>query len=220
MNLVEYVREATKLKVILSPRDFLPIRANLAENNRIKRIKVEYSPGKCNTGDLAYELLRGLFIALGERNGSLLRASSKAGSNDNLSVSWINSLLSVRWVINELKLRGLRVGGLLKDYLENNLIYLDLEGEAYSHIADRDRRRIYSAVNFAIYLITRGDVDYGEAGSKFDELYRNADPEGVNVGSKAAAIIDSGPLSWEGVRATAGKLMELFNLDRDKVEIG
>ncbi|MEM3607814.1 MAG: hypothetical protein QW238_03005 [Candidatus Bathyarchaeia archaeon] len=219
VNLVEEVKEATKLKVILSPRDPLPLRANLS-GGAGKKVKVEYSPSRCDTGDLAFELLRGAFMAQGERNRSLLRASPKAGSSDHLTVSWINALLSVRWVMRELKIRGLRAEGLLKDYFENNLTYLDMEGGAYSHIADTDRRRIYSAVNFAIYLLTRSDVDYGEAGSRFETLYRNFDPEGAAAGSRAAAIIDSEPLSWEGIRGMAEKLMELFNLDRDKIEVG
>jgi hypothetical protein len=220
VNLVEEVRKAAKLKVILSPRDPLPVRANLVRDSGIKRVKVEYSPSRCGTGDLAYELLRGLFIALGERNGSLLRASPNAGGGDHLTVSWINTLLSVRWVMRELSLRGLRVEGLLKDYFENNLIYLDMEGGAYSHIIDPERRRIYSAINFAMYLLTRRDVDYGEVGFRFEELYRSTDPEGVTVGSRVAAIVDSEPLSWEGVRAAAEKLMEVFNLDKDRINVG
>ncbi|MGC8961950.1 MAG: hypothetical protein ACP5K1_05875 [Candidatus Bathyarchaeia archaeon] len=219
LSLIREVKEATNLKIILSPRESLPLRASLS-GDAGKKVKVEYSPSRCDTGDLAFELLRGAFIAQGERNGSLLRTSQKAGSNDYLTVSWINTLLSVRWVMRELKNKGLKVEGLLRDYFENSLIYLEMEDGAYSHIADPDRRRIYSAVNFAMYLLTKGDVDYAETGSRLEALYRSVDPEGADTGSRAAAIIDSEPLSWEGIRGVAEKLMELFNLDRDRIEVG
>lgn len=218
ITLVEEVRKTTKSKVILSPRESLPLRANLTEYGKDRRIRVEYSPSKCDTGDLAYELLRGMFITLGEKNESLLKASPKASKDDNLAISLINALLSVRWVMNELKHRGLKAEGILKEYLENSLIYLDVDGEAYAHIADPNYRRIYSAVNFAIYLLTKGEVDYGEAGFKFEELYKVADPEVLRIGSKAIAIIDANPLSWDGIRATANQLAELFKLKRDKIE--
>lgn len=216
--LVEEVRKATRLKVILSPKESLPLRANLAEYGKNRRIRVEYSPSRCDTGDLAYELLRGMFITLGEENGSLLKASSKADRDDRLAISWINVLLSVRWVMNELKRRGLKAEGLLKDYLENSLIYLDVDDGLYSHITNPDCRRIYSAVNFAIYLLTKGEVDYGELGSRFEELYRAVDPEGLRMGSNAITIVDAKPLSWEEIKAAANQLVELFNLSRDKIE--
>jgi len=186
--LLDEVKTKTKKKLSLIPRSNLPVRAAMIEDSSRKKIAIQYSPEKCEAGDLAYELLRAIQLNSEEWIHPISPFNLK---EKNEAVKWIKTLVYMPWIIFELKRRGLKnFNGIILDNFEVNLEYLKEEEPPYCHIEDLELRLIFSAVNYAFYLLTKNEVDYGEKGVIYEELYRMKDPKALELGEKTAKIIE------------------------------
>ncbi|MBS7655988.1 hypothetical protein KEJ50_05775 [Candidatus Bathyarchaeota archaeon] len=183
--LLDEVKAKTGKSLSLIPRSNLPVRASLIEEANRKKITIQYSPEKCEPGDLAYELLRAIQL----NDKEWLNATSDLKTN-NEAKKWIKTLVYMPWILFELKRRGLTLKGILLDNFEVNLEYLKEEESPYCHIEDLNLRLIFSAVNYAFYLLTKSEVDYGEKGTVYEELYKMKDPKALKLGEETAKIIE------------------------------
>jgi len=182
--LLNEVKAKTGKNLSLIPRSNLPVRAALIEEASRKKIIIQYSPEKCETGDLAYELLRAIQL----NNKEWVNATSNLKTN-NEAEKWVKTLVYTPWILFELKHRGLNSKGILLDNFEVNLEHLK-EGEPpYCYITDLNLRLIFSAVNYAFYLLTKDYVDYGEKGAVYEELYKMKDSKALKLGEETAKII-------------------------------
>jgi hypothetical protein len=183
--LLDEVKAKTGKKLSLIPRSNLPVRAALIETSK-KKITIQYSPEKCEIGDLAYELLRAM--QLSDKEWALyLNLDLKI---NNEAVEWIKTLVYTPWILIELKRRGLTSKGLLLDNFEVNLEYLKEEDPPYCHIENLNLRLIFSAVNYALYLLTKNEVNYGEKNAIYEDLYKMKDSKALELGEKAVEIIE------------------------------
>ncbi|MBS7659071.1 MAG: hypothetical protein QW487_07530 [Candidatus Bathyarchaeia archaeon] len=184
--LLDEVKTKTGKTLSLIPRSNLPVRAALIEDSSRKKIAIQYSPEKCEIGDLAYELLRAIQL----NDKEWLNATFFINKLNNEDIKWIKTLVYTPWILSELKRRGLTSKGILLDNFEVNFEYLKEEDPPYCHIEDSNLRLIFSAVNYAFYLLTKNEVDYGEKGVTYEELYKTKDPKALKLGEETAKIIE------------------------------
>jgi hypothetical protein len=185
--LLDEVKAKTKKKLSLIPRSNLPVRAAMIEDSSQKKIAIQYSPEKCEAGDLAYELLRAIQLNSKEWIYAISFLNLK---EENEALKWVKTLVYMPWIMFELKRRGLSFNGIILDNFEVNLEYLKEEDPPYCHIEDVKLRLIFSAVNYAFYLLTKNEVDYGGKGAIYEELYRMKDPKALELGEKTTKIIE------------------------------
>jgi hypothetical protein len=183
-SLLDEVKFKTGKKLSLIPRSNLPVRASIIEDNR-KKIAIQYSPEKCEAGDLAYELLRAIQL----NSQEWIHEISLNIKEENEAVRWIKTLVYTPWIMLELKRRGLNSNGIIFDNFEVNLEYLKEEDPPYCHIENPNLRLIFSIVNYAFYLLTKNEIDYGEKGIIYEKLYRMKDPKALELGEKTVEII-------------------------------
>jgi hypothetical protein len=212
-DIIDNVRKSTGKKIILTPKDSLPLPASLVEERSSKQIRVEYSPSRCSTGDLAFELLRSSFFNQEPMKQLLVYLNENASKDDQKAASWINLLLSLNWTMRELQQKGLTASTLLNDLLKVNVAYLQDGDEAYHHIQNQHYRKAYAAIMYTIYLLTK-NVLHDDVGSVFEDFYKKYDPESRKIGSEVATLLQSkqDETNAIGGKETLNRLLSLFKL--------
>ncbi|HID17826.1 TPA: hypothetical protein EYP26_06000 [Candidatus Bathyarchaeota archaeon] len=206
-SLLDEVKARTGKKLVLIPRGDIPVRAAVVEGAGEKRIAIQYSPERCEAGDLAHELLRAIRL-----NDKEWRKMAPAGLEGRRASGWIEALVHTPWILLELRRRGLSSSGILMDNFEAALQYLETEDPPYCHVEDPKLRLVFSAVNYALYLLTKDSVDYGERGVAFGLLYRMKDPTALKLGEEAAKIVkDNGCLTLKEAERAMKEIFKLFD---------
>lgn len=204
---MDEVKARTGKKLVLIPRGDIPVRAALVEGAGEKRIAIQYSPEKCEAGDLAHELLRAIRL-----NDKGWRRAVPASLEGRRAAGWIEALVHTPWILLELRRRGLSSSGILMDNFEANLQYLEAEDPPYCHVEGSKLRLAFSAINYAFYLLTKDSVDYGERGVAFELLYRMKDPTALKLGKEAARIVkENGCLTLEEAERAMKEILKLFD---------
>jgi len=211
--LLDEARNKTGKKLVLIPRSNLAVRASILNLGR-RKVAIQYSPDKCDVGDLAYELL----AVIQESDEEWRRATTVKIVEDEVS-SLIEALVRTPWILLQLRRRGLASKGIMKDNFEVNLEYLKSETPPYSHLENPKVRTAFSAVSYAMYLITRSEVNYGEKSVTYELLYKMKDPEAMELGEKAAGIVEKNKcLTPREAQEALKKLLTLLKLEKAGTE--
>ncbi len=211
-EILDNVRKATGKKIILTPKDSLPLPASLVEERSSKQIRVEYSPSRCSTGDLAFELLRSSFLNQESMKQLIIYPNENASKDNKKAASWINLLLSLNWALRELQQKGLTASSLL-DQLKVNIAYLQDGDEAYDHIHNQHYHKVYAAIMYTIYMLTKNML-HDDVRSTFEDFYKKYDPESRKIGLEVATLLQSkqDETNAIGGKKTLNRLLSMFKL--------